>query len=836
MTNRGEQLDFLTPESSEPSGGRVVSVALHTEMQQSYLEYAMSVIVGRALPDVRDGLKPVHRRIIYAMHELGLVPERPYRKSARVVGDVLGKYHPHGDQSVYDALVRLVQDFSSRYPLLAGHGNFGSVDNDPAAAMRYTECRLSPIGNEVLLSDINEAVIDFAPNFDGSQMEPTVLPAQLPMLLLNGASGIAVGMATNIPPHNLGEVIDGMIAMIDRPDLEDRKLFELIPAPDFPTGGIIVENSGIQDLYTTGRGSIIVRGVWSLENVLGKNKRSRPAIIVTELPFQVNKAAWIEKIAELVNQGKLEGIDDLRDESDRTGMRVVIELKKDATADGVVEQLYRQTALQSNFGGSMLALCGSMPKQLTLRQLLQEFLTFREETLTKRFTHELAESQQRLHLVEGLVNAIANLDALITLLRFAASNAVAKTELQTQFNFSLVQAEAILSMPLRRITAMEQSGLHAEMTELKTKISGFELILGDRRELLKTIKKDLRNLKKKHGNDRRTRLVNLTNSSTNGSSKELNPEISEQPPTPSEVPQEVLIQLTQKGYVKRLEPKTKSSKSANTTNTADDIVIADYATYTDRDLIVLTNSGKAFPVAIADIPKGKPKGTPLIRLLPDSADSVVANFIWDRQPESSLVLVTAEAKIKRLSLSELAGISSRGLMTIKLGEQDRLFWGGIVALDRQLAIATSTGRILKINTDEEQVSTLGRSAMGTIALRLRNAETIVGVIPLTQPDLELLLITTQGYSKRLKIKDIRLSQRASIGSQAIMFKNKQDTLRAIAPILPNQAHIHLGIIKDDQTKIIEMELVRIPLEPCNSSGIKISELELSPLQSLKIYS
>jgi len=515
----------------------------------------------------------------------------------------------------------------------------------------------------------------------------------------------------------------------------------------------------------------------------------------------------------------------------------VIELKKDATAEFVVEQLYRQTALQSNFGGSMLALCGSMPKQLTLRQLLQEFLTFREETLTKRFTHELAESQQRLHLVEGLVNAIANLDPLIALLRFAANNAIAKTELQTQFNFSLVQAEAILSMPLRRITAMEQSGLNTEMSELKTKISGFELILGDRRELLKTIKKDLRNLKKKHGNDRRTRLVNLTNGSTNGLSQELNPTIPE-PPTQIEAPQEVLIQLTQKGYVKRLEPKAKSSKSANATpNSGDDIVIADYATSTDQDLIVLTDSGKAFPVAIADIPKGKPKGTPLIRLLPDSAEPVVANFVWDRQPESSLVLVTAEAKIKRLSLAELTGISSRGLMTIKLGEQDRLFWGGIVPLDRQLAIATSTGRILKINTDEEQVSTLGRSAMGTIALRLRNSETIVGVIPLTQPDLELLMITTQGYAKRLKIKDIRLSPRASIGSQAIMFKNKQDTLRAIAPILPHQAHIHLGITKDEtQPKIIEIELVRIPLEPCNSSGIKISELELSPLQSLKIYS
>ncbi len=830
MTNRGEQLNFLTP-PEEPSGksaeGRVISVALHTEMQQSYLEYAMSVIVGRALPDVRDGLKPVHRRVIFAMHELGLVPERPYRKSARVVGDVLGKYHPHGDQSVYDALVRLVQDFSSRYPLLAGHGNFGSVDNDPAAAMRYTECRLSPIGNEVLLSEVNQAIIDFIPNFDGSQLEPTVLPAQLPMLLLNGSSGIAVGMATNIPPHNLSEVVDGLIALIDRPDLDDEKLFELIPAPDFPTGGIIVENTGVRDLYTTGRGSVVVRGVHCLETVIGKNKRPKQAIIVTELPYQVNKAAWIEKIAELVNHGKLEGIDDLRDESDRTGMRVVMELKKDATVDRVLEQLYRQTALQSNFGGSMLALCGSMPKQLTLRQLLQEFLVFREETLTRRYRHELGEAQQRLHLVDGLVSAIQNLDALINLLRSASSNTVAKFELQEQFNFSIVQAEAILSMPLRRITGMEQEGLHTELSELKTRIASLEILLGDRRELLKNIKKDLRHLKKKHGNERRTRI--MANGISN-SAESITPQVSE--PKVVAAPEAVTVQLTQKGYIKRIESKSSKS-STKSSQLTDDPIIADYATSTDQDLIVLTNTGKAFPVAIADIPKGK--RVPLVRLLPESAEPVVSSFIL--APEASLVLVTTEAKIKRLALSELAGISGRGLVTIKLGEQDQLCWGGILGLDQQIAIATSTGRILRMNTDESQVSSLGRSAMGTMALRLRNSETIVGVVPLSSLDLELLMITAQGYAKRLKVKNIRLSARASIGSQSIMFKNKDDNLAAIAPILPNQAHIHLGISKDEvNEKIIEIELVRIPLEPCNSSGIKIPELEINRLHSLKIYS
>ncbi|MFN9650674.1 MAG: DNA topoisomerase (ATP-hydrolyzing) subunit A, partial [Pseudanabaena sp.] len=449
MAKQGQQqLDFW----SQSDGGNIISTSLHTEMQRSYLEYAMSVIVGRALPDARDGLKPVHRRIIYAMHELGLLPDRPFRKCARVVGDVLGKYHPHGDQSVYDALVRLVQDFSSRYPLLAGHGNFGSVDNDPAAAMRYTECRLASIGNEALLGEIEEEVVDFVDNFDGSEQEPAVLPAQLPMLLLNGATGIAVGMATNIPPHNLSEVIDGAIALIDNPNLPDDDLLKLIPAPDFPTGGIIMNVEGVREAYLTGKGSVTIRGVASVEQLGGKGtgKRQKQAIIVTELPYQVNKSAWIEKIAELVNNNKIEGISDIRDESDRRGMRVVIELKKDVVPAVVIDQLYRQTALQSNFGVILLALKGSQPKQMTLRELLQEFLGFREETLSKRFRYELKKAQEKSHLLEGLVLVLQDLDRLIRILRFANNSNLAKTDLQTEFTLSETQAEAILSMPLRR--------------------------------------------------------------------------------------------------------------------------------------------------------------------------------------------------------------------------------------------------------------------------------------------------------------------------------------------------------------------------------------------------
>ncbi len=497
----------MTKQLNLLNSGNIIPTPIHGEMQRSYLEYAMSVIVGRALPDVRDGLKPVHRRILYAMHELGLTPDRPYRKCARVVGDVLGKYHPHGDQSVYDALVRLVQDFSTRYPLLGGHGNFGSVDNDPPAAMRYTETRLAPIAHESLLPDIGEATVEFIGNFDNSQQEPVVLPAQLPILLLNGCSGIAVGMATNIPPHNLGEVVDGLIALIDRPDLPDEQLWQLIPAPDFPTGGEITAVAGIRDAYSTGRGSIPLQGITSLETIeASRGKRRREAIIVTELPYQVNKAGWIEKVAELVNAGKIVGIADLRDESDREGMRVVIELKRDIEPEKVLQDLRRQTALAVNFGVIMLAIVDGQPRQLTLRQLLTEFLSFREDTLRRQYRYELEQTERRLHLVEGLITALGELDVVIEVLRNAPDGTTAKLALETRLGLSDRQTDAILAMPLRRLTGMERQNLQQEFQELSDRISHLRRLLDQRHELLKALKKDLRSLKKKFTDPRRTRL------------------------------------------------------------------------------------------------------------------------------------------------------------------------------------------------------------------------------------------------------------------------------------------------------------------------------------------
>ena len=905
MAKQGQQeLNF-----GSNDGERIIQTSLHTEMQRSYLEYAMSVIVGRALPDARDGLKPVHRRIIYAMHELGLVPDRPFRKCARVVGDVLGKYHPHGDQSVYDALVRLVQDFSSRYPLLAGHGNFGSVDNDPAAAMRYTECRLAAIGNEAMLSEIEEDVVDFVDNFDGSEQEPAVLPAQLPMLLLNGATGIAVGMATNIPPHNLSEIVDGAIALIDNPDLPDEQLLSLIPAPDFPTGGIIMNQDGVREAYLTGRGSITVRGVAAVEQFGGKGtgKRAKLAIIITELPYQVNKAAWIEKIAELVNNEKINGIADIRDESDREGMRVVIELKKDIAPEVILEQLYRQTALQSTFGASLLALQGSQPKQMSLRELLQEFLNFREETLVKRFRYQLKKAQEKSHLLEGLVLVLADIDRLIRILRFANNSALAKTDLQTEFGLSEIQAEAILSMPLRRITAFEQQKIREELETLQQQIAKLEKLLGDRRELLKFLKKELRDHKKKHSDPRRTHLAwqllenrqnlelqmqadtaqpepSTTSKRTKGNSQST-PKITEpelpienttkQPsnqtiekvsekkskspkqPKPVEVslislttelnipvaePQDVTVQITHKGYVKSFDKNTKIPASADLT---DDVTIASYDTRSDREMVVLTDTGRAFPLALVNIPivKAKGRGTPLITLLSDSTERIVSQFVWEKNPESKegLVLLSSQGKIKRSPLAEFADMTARGLIAAKFKEDDSLFWADIVGLDQELAIATSAGRILRLKADENQIPTVGRAAAGNIALRLGSSETQIGVSVLdliNYPSSELILITAEGFAKRISANNIRSAVRGAIGAQCFKFQSRTDQLVSMTAIAQPRLDLPITFLIGQENDIglrtVQMPLGAIPLESPNSQGRSIFAGESDLVRSEKV--
>ncbi|MEN9274399.1 MAG: DNA topoisomerase (ATP-hydrolyzing), partial [Gloeomargarita sp. DG02_4_bins_56] len=525
-----------------PLPERIIPTDLGSEMSRSYLEYAMSVIVGRALPDARDGLKPVHRRILYAMHDLGLQPNAAYKKCARVVGEVLGKYHPHGETAVYEALVRMAQDFSMRDPLIDGHGNFGSVDDDPPAAMRYTECRLRALTREALLTDIDAETVDFIPNFDGSEQEPTVLPARLPQLLLNGASGIAVGMATNIPPHNLGELVDGLIAFIHNPQITDAELQRLIPGPDFPTGGQILGQDGIWEMYQTGRGSMTLRGIAQIETVSAPGRPEKEAIIVTQLPFQVNKAALIERIAELVNEKIIEGISDVRDESDRDGMRIVIELKRDALPQVVLNNLYKQTPLQVNFGANMLALVNREPELLTLRRFLEVFLAFREETLQRRTRYYLRKAQERDEIVQGLLVALGNIDSIIQLIRQAENTETARQNLMTVYELTVNQANAILDMQIRRLTALESEKVHQEHAELTAKIADLSDILERRERRLELMVQELQELKNTFATPRRTEIV----ASSSGSLHDIDLIANEA----------CIILVTEQGYIKRMAVDT----------------------------------------------------------------------------------------------------------------------------------------------------------------------------------------------------------------------------------------------------------------------------------------
>ena len=776
--------------------GQIIPTPLHQEMERSYLEYAMSVIVGRALPDVRDGLKPVHRRILYAMYELGLTPDRPYRKCARVVGDVLGKYHPHGDQSVYDALVRLVQSFSTRYPLLDGHGNFGSVDNDPPAAMRYTETRLAPVAHEAMLTEIGEATVNFSDNFDSSQTEPVVLPVQLPILLLNGCSGIAVGMATNIPPHNLGEVVDGLIALIDRPTISDEKLWELIPAPDFPTGGEIVEVQGIQDAYRTGRGIIKMRGIAQIEKIATgkKRRRDKKALVISELPYQVNKAGWIEKVASLVNLGKIEGISDIRDESDRSGMRVVIELKKDTTPQKVLHQLYRQTALQSNFGTIMLALVDNKPVQLPLRNILEEFLKFREDTLRRQYGHELEQANQRLHLVEGLLLALNDIDAVIEILRNAPDGTTAKISLQDELGFSPTQGDSILAMPMRRLTGLEKQKLETELADLNERISQLNKVLDDRHELMKSLKKELRSLKRKFSDERRTRIINvkvskdLPKAATPKKTKDKkeskkNPALTVSPTLTFERSPQAQLKVTSSGCVYWANPA--ASKTSNATPKKGEDFLLHQETVGNRDkLIVVTDSGKVYPVPIEEVPSSlETTELPAVELLSaaaqrDASGTVASFFLPDNYQNLDIIMLTEKGLLKRLDANELDALGNRGLVLIKLKEKDVLKYFCFADESKQMAIATTGGRILRLPIDDVQIPLMGRNAQGSRVMRLRMKENLAGCCDIKPKD-SIAVISQLGYGKQIPANSLRLGNRGDIGTQAIGFTTKEDTLAGI---------------------------------------------------------
>lgn len=754
--------------------GKIVPINIRDEMKRSYIDYAMSVIVGRALPDVRDGLKPVHRRILFAMNELGMTPDKPYKKCARIVGEVLGKYHPHGDTAVYDSLVRMAQDFSTRYQTIDGHGNFGSVDGDSAAAMRYTEAKMRPIATS-MLADIESETVDFVPNFDGSLEEPSVLPVRLPMLLLNGSSGIAVGMATNIPPHNSTEVIDGVMALIDNPDITISELMQYVKGPDFPTAATIMGYEGIRQAYNTGRGSVVMRAVTTFEEVDGgPGKHSRTAIIISELPYQVNKANLIEKIADLVRDKKVEGISDLRDESDRDGMRVVIELKRDAKPDVVLNNLYKSTQMQTTFGVNMLALVNNQPRLLNLYEVLNEFVEHRVEIVTRRTRYDLKKAVARAHILAGLIIALGNLDAVIEIIKSSENSEKARASLISNFGLDLDQANAILEMQLRRLTGLEQEKINAEHQNLKQKIAEYNEILSDRNRVLSIIKTELTEDKEKFGDDRRTQIIPHQD------------ELSIEDLTPN-VPMAVFI--TKHGYIKRIsldtfERQNRATKGKGGMKTRDDDDVEHFFTAMMHDKVLFfSNKGVAYSINVYDFPEGgrTAKGLPMINILPLSQDETITAVIPVSEFEEGkfLLMLTKKGYIKKISLSNFSTIRKNGLIAIGLDDIDTLGWVKMAEDTNEVIIGTALGMAIRFPVSD--LRPLGRSARGVTALKLRSDDSIVGcdIVP-KEYSADLLVITTDGYGKRSAISEFRTQNRGGIGLIATKFKNIHSRVTSIS--------------------------------------------------------
>jgi DNA gyrase subunit A len=828
-------------------------------MSRSYLEYAMSVIVGRALPDARDGLKPVHRRILYAMHELGLSPDRPFRKCARVVGDVIGKYHPHGDTAVYDALVRMAQTFSMRSPLVDGHGNFGSVDNDPPAAMRYTECRLRPITTDALLQDIEADTVDFIDNYDGSQQEPIVMPSRVPQLLLNGSSGIAVGMATNIPPHNLGELIDGVIALIRNPELTETDIRQYIPGPDFPTGGKILGTSGIREAYATGRGSVTMRGVAEIETIEHRGRPDRDAIIVTELPFQTNKAALIERIADMVNEGRLDGISDIRDESDRSGMRIVIELKRDAYPRVVLNNLYKQTPLQNNFGVNMLALVDGEPQLLGLLPLLRVFLDFRIETIIRRTQYHLRKAEERDHLLQGLLIALGNLDAIIALIRHAADAPTAKQELIESYGLSAFQADAILQMQLRRLTALEAEKIQQEHEDLQLRITDLNDILARRERVLEIIESELEQIRATHSTPRRT-VIELAD----GELGDIDLIANEQ----------AIILVTEQGYIKRMPVSTFEAQNRATRGKAgarmkEDDGVEHFIACCDHDSILFfSDRGVAYCLRAYQIPMGSrtSRGIPIVQMLPIPHAEKITSVIpvSEFSDDEYLVMLTQAGYIKKTQLSAFSNIRANGLIAISLVEGDQLRWVRRARSEDSIIIGTRKGMTIHFRTDQEQLRPLGRPTRGVKSMSLRKGDELISMDILPSQVVEqvvhsaemasaesaeieadvdgdtdaanaeeldttsprnqgpwVLVITTGGLGKRVPVSEFRLQNRAGMGVRAIKFRLQDDELAALRVVSESDEFI----IVTSRGIIIRQVVNAITCQSRSATGVRVQRLD-----------
>ncbi|NWN93344.1 MAG: DNA gyrase subunit A [Bacillus sp. (in: Bacteria)] len=753
-----------TPES------KIVEVNLTQEMRTSFLDYAMSVIVSRAIPDVRDGLKPVHRRILYAMHDLGMTPDKAYKKSARIVGEVIGKYHPHGDSAVYETMVRMAQDFSYRYMLVDGHGNFGSVDGDPAAAMRYTEARMSKISLE-LLRDINKDTIDFQDNYDGSEKEPAVLPSRFPNLLVNGSSGIAVGMATNIPPHQLGEVIDAILALSKDPDITIQELMEYIPGPDFPTAGLIVGRSGIRRAYETGRGSITLRARVEIE----QRSNGKESIIVTELPYQVNKAKLIERIAELVHEKRIDGITDLRDESDRNGMRMVIEVRRDANANVILNNLYKHTAMQTTFGINLLALVAGQPKVLNLKQALKFYLDHQEEVIRRRTAFELKKAEARAHILEGLRIALDHIDAIIQLIRSSQTTDIARTGLMEQFSLSEKQAQAILDMRLQRLTGLEREKIEEEYRGLIQLIAELKAVLADEEKVLEIIREELLEIKERFNDERRTEIIAAS---------------VDQIEDEDLIPQEsIAITLTHNGYIKRLPISTYRSQKRGGRGVQgmgtneDDFVEHLLTTSTHDTILFFTNKGKVYKKKGYEIPEyGRTaKGIPIVNLLEIDKDEWINTMIRveDFVEDWFLFFTTKKGISKRTPVTEFANIRTNGLIAIHLKEEDELISVKLTDGHKDIIIGTKNGMLIRF--PETDVRSMGRSATGVKGITLSGDDEVVGMEILEEND-DVLIVTKNGYGKRTKGSEYRIQSRGGKGLKTCNITSKNGPLVAVKTV------------------------------------------------------
>ncbi|EGQ2872661.1 DNA gyrase subunit A [Staphylococcus pseudintermedius] len=798
---------------AETSESRINERNISKEMRESFLDYAMSVIVSRALPDVRDGLKPVHRRILYGLNEQGMTPDKPYKKSARIVGDVMGKYHPHGDLSIYEAMVRMAQDFSYRYPLVDGQGNFGSMDGDGAAAMRYTEARMTKLALE-LLRDINKDTIDFIDNYDGNEREPSVLPSRFPNLLVNGASGIAVGMATNIPPHNMREVIDGVLSLSHNPDITISELMEDIQGPDFPTAGLILGKSGIRRAYETGRGSVIMRAKAEIESRGG----GRDRIVVTEIPFQVNKARMIEKIAELVRDKKIDGITDLRDETSlRTGVRVVIDVRKDANASVILNNLYKQTPLQTSFGVNMIALVNGRPQLINLKQALYHYLEHQKEVVRRRTEYNLRKAKDRAHILEGLRIALDHIDEIITIIRESETDKVAMESLQSRFALSERQAQAILDMRLRRLTGLERDKIEQEYNDLIAYIAELEAILADEEKLLELVREELTEIKEKFGDDRRTEIQL-------GGIDQLEDE--------DLIPEEqIVITLSHNNYIKRLPASTyraqnRGGRGVQGMNTLDDDFVSQLVTTSTHDhVLFFTNKGRVYKLKGYEVPElsRQSKGIPIVNVIELDQDEVISTMIAVKDLDSEedfLVFVTKKGLIKRSALSNFNRINRNGKIAIKFRDDDELIAVRLTDGEKHILIGTAQASLIRFK--ETDVRAMSRIAAGVKGIRLRDGDEVIGLDVADDDNQdEILVVTEKGYGKRTSIEDYRLSNRGGMGVKTAKLTERNGRLVCITTVEGDEDLM----VVTNQGVIIRMEVSNISVNGRMAQGVRLIRLD-----------